>query len=50
VPKPLTSDPLFQHKASIWLLDMGMMVVLSVVLGLLVARLLRRHEPAVMRR
>ncbi|WP_030272314.1 FHA domain-containing protein [Streptomyces sp. NRRL B-24484] len=50
VPKPLTADPLFRHEASVWLLDMGMMVVLSVLFGLLVLRLLRRHEPAVMRR
>jgi len=50
VPGKLTDDPLFAHKQSIWLLDMGMLVVLSAVLGLLVARLLRRHEPAIMRR
>ncbi|CAM5734456.1 ABC transporter ATP-binding protein [Streptomyces badius] len=29
---------------------MGMMVVLSVVFGYVVAKLLRRHEPAVMRK
>ncbi|MEZ0096148.1 FHA domain-containing protein [Streptacidiphilus sp. EB129] len=50
VPGTLTGDPLFAHSARIWLLDMGMLVVLSCVLGLLVARLLRRHEPAIMRR
>ncbi|MEV6208001.1 FHA domain-containing protein [Kitasatospora sp. NPDC051914] len=50
VPQPITSDPLFRHETSAWLIDMGMMVVLSIVLGLLVSRLLRRHEPAVMRR
>ncbi|WP_431677140.1 FHA domain-containing protein [Kitasatospora sp. KL5] len=50
VPKPITSDPLFRHETSAWLIAMGMMVVLSIVLGLLVSRLLRRHEPAVMRR
>jgi hypothetical protein len=34
----------------VWLLDMGMLLVLSVLFGYLVARLLRRHEPAVMRK
>ncbi|WP_035840684.1 FHA domain-containing protein [Kitasatospora azatica] len=50
VPGTLTGDPLFRHTAKVWLLDMGMLVVLSSVFGLLVARLLRRHEPAVMRK
>ncbi|WEH12640.1 FHA domain-containing protein [Streptomyces sp. VNUA24] len=47
---PDTSDPLFGHSAGVWLLDMGMLVVLSLLCGLLVARLLRRREPAVMRK
>ncbi|MGW0908999.1 FHA domain-containing protein [Streptomyces sp. NPDC002853] len=50
VPGELTSDPLFRHSAGVWLLNMGMLVALSVVFGYLVARLLRRHEPAVMRK
>ncbi|MFJ8074314.1 FHA domain-containing protein [Streptomyces sp. NPDC096176] len=50
VPGKLTADPLFEHAAGVWLLDMGMLVVLSVVFGYLVARLLRRHEPAIMRK
>ncbi|MEV6755378.1 FHA domain-containing protein [Streptomyces sp. NPDC051214] len=50
VPGELTADPLFRHSAGIWLLNMGMLVALSVVFGYLVARLLRRHEPAVMRK
>ncbi|MYV61734.1 ABC transporter permease, partial [Streptomyces sp. SID4931] len=50
VPGELTSDPLFDHSAGIWLLNMGMMVVLSLVFGYVVAKLLRRHEPAVMRK
>ncbi|MFC1405553.1 MULTISPECIES: FHA domain-containing protein [Streptacidiphilus] len=49
VPGTLTSDPLFAHRAGVWLLDLGMLVVLSVVLALAVARLLRRQEPKVMR-
>jgi ABC-type transport system involved in multi-copper enzyme maturation permease subunit len=49
VPGALTADPLFAHLKHTWLLDMGMLVLLSVVLGLLVSRLQRRHEPAIMR-
>jgi hypothetical protein len=33
----------------VWLLNMGMMLVLSAVLAFVVAKLLRRHEPAIMR-
>lgn len=50
VPGDLTGDPLFRHSTGVWLLNMGMLIVLSVVFGWLVARLLRRHEPAVMRK
>ncbi|MFF0752755.1 FHA domain-containing protein [Streptomyces sp. NPDC004267] len=50
VPGEKTADPLMNHTVGAWLFDMGMLVVLSVVLGLLVARLLRRHEPVVMRK
>ncbi|WP_406306430.1 FHA domain-containing protein [Streptomyces sp. NBC_00885] len=50
VPGKLTSDPLFEHETAVWLLNMGMMVVLSVVFGYAVAKLLRRHEPAIMRK
>ncbi|MFC9391074.1 FHA domain-containing protein [Streptomyces venezuelae] len=49
-PSDKTADPLMDHTAGAWLFDMGMMVVLCLVLGLVVARLLRRHEPVVMRR
>ncbi|MEU9479346.1 FHA domain-containing protein [Streptomyces sp. NPDC048191] len=50
VPGRLTADPLFRHSTGVWLLDVAMLVVLSVLYGLVVARLLRRHEPAVMRK
>ncbi|MEU7721551.1 FHA domain-containing protein [Streptomyces tibetensis] len=50
VPDDLTKDPLFEHSVGTWLLDVGMLVVLSVLFGFLVSRLLRRHEPAVMRK
>ncbi|MEK9517801.1 FHA domain-containing protein [Streptomyces venezuelae] len=49
-PSDKTADPLMDHTAAAWLFDMGMMVVLCLVIGLLVARLLRRHEPVVMRK
>ncbi|OKJ62742.1 ABC transporter ATP-binding protein/permease [Streptomyces sp. CB02261] len=49
-PTDKTTDPLMNHTAEAWLFDMGMMVLLCLVLGLVVARLLRRHEPVVMRR
>ncbi|MFE3034984.1 FHA domain-containing protein [Streptomyces canus] len=50
VPGDLTGDPLFKHSAGVWLLNIAMLVVLSVLFGYLVSRLLRRHEPAVMRK
>lgn len=50
VPGDLTGDPLFKHSAGVWLLNIGMLVVLSVLFGFVVSRLLRRHEPAVMRK
>ncbi|MGY5036310.1 FHA domain-containing protein [Streptomyces sp. 900116325] len=50
VPGRVSADPLFDHTAAAWLLNMGMLVVLSVVFGLVVARLLRRHEPVIMRK
>ncbi|MQS37157.1 ABC transporter ATP-binding protein/permease [Streptomyces katsurahamanus] len=50
VPGTIAADPRFEHSAAVWLTNMGMLVVLSVLFGLLVAWLLRRHEPAVMRK
>jgi ABC-type multidrug transport system permease subunit len=50
VPTDITSDPLFQHAAGVWLLNMGMLVVLCLVLGFLVTKLLRRREPEIMRK
>ncbi|MEU4272897.1 FHA domain-containing protein [Streptomyces sp. NPDC026092] len=49
-PSDKTADPLMDHTVGAWLFDMGMLVLLCVVLGFLVARLLRRHEPVVMRK
>ena len=50
VPGELTGDPLFKHSVGVWLLNIVMLVVLSAVFGYVVSRLLRRHEPAVMRK
>ncbi|MFG3000405.1 FHA domain-containing protein [Streptomyces sp. NPDC048340] len=50
VPGELTDDPLFAHTTGVWLLNLGMLAGLSVLFGVLVARLLRRHEPAIMRK
>lgn len=50
VPGKLTDDPLFAHSAGVWLLDLGMLVGLSILFGVLILRLLRRHEPAIMRK
>ncbi|MGW0363028.1 FHA domain-containing protein [Streptomyces sp. NPDC002990] len=49
-PGPIADDPLFAHSAGVWLPCLGMLVALSVLFGVLVARLLRRHEPAIMRK
>jgi ABC-type multidrug transport system ATPase subunit len=43
-------DPLWKQQFSTWLLDVGMMVVLTIVLIFLVERMLRRQEPEVMRK
>ncbi|MEU1404636.1 FHA domain-containing protein [Streptomyces sp. NPDC005728] len=50
VPGDLTADPLFRHSVDVWLLNLGLLPVLAACCGLLVYRLLRRHEPAVMRK
>jgi ABC-type multidrug transport system ATPase subunit len=49
---PLTDDPpdpLWERDLGTWLLDVGVLAGLAVVCSFAVARLLRRHEPAVMR-
>ncbi|MFD0313072.1 ABC transporter ATP-binding protein/permease [Streptomyces flavalbus] len=50
VPTDITDDPVFRHATDVWLLNVGMLVALSVAFGLVVARLLRRQEPHVMRK
>ncbi|MEU9290959.1 FHA domain-containing protein [Streptomyces sp. NPDC048275] len=43
-------DPLWDHQLSQWFIDMGVLIGIGVVCGFVVARLLRRHEPEVMRK
>ncbi|MER6914435.1 FHA domain-containing protein [Streptomyces sp. NPDC000594] len=50
VPEAVAADPLFRHSVGVWLTNMGMLVALSVLFGVLVTWLLRRREPAVMRK
>ncbi|WP_031480227.1 FHA domain-containing protein [Streptomyces bicolor] len=50
VPGDLTGDPLFEHSAGWWLLNVAMLIMLSAAFGFVVSRLLRRHEPVVMRK
>ncbi|MEU0050549.1 FHA domain-containing protein [Streptomyces sp. NPDC006184] len=50
MPAVQAGDPLFRHAPGSWLLDLGMLLVLSALCGFAVARLLRRQEPAVMRK
>lgn len=43
-------DPLWEHSTSVYLLDMSVLLLLGLVCLVVVARLLRRHEPEVMRK
>jgi ABC-type multidrug transport system ATPase subunit/pSer/pThr/pTyr-binding forkhead associated (FHA) protein len=47
---PTDTDPVWDHEASAWGIDMTALIALGVVCGFLVARFLRRHEPEVMRK
>ncbi|MEU8701077.1 FHA domain-containing protein [Streptomyces sp. NPDC048680] len=47
---PTDLDPLWEHTASQWGINIGILVFLGVICGFAVARLLRRHEPEVMRK
>jgi ABC-type multidrug transport system ATPase subunit/pSer/pThr/pTyr-binding forkhead associated (FHA) protein len=43
-------DPLWDPELSQWIIDMGVLLAIGVLCGFVVARLLRRHEPEVMRK
>ncbi|MEV6327940.1 FHA domain-containing protein [Streptomyces sp. NPDC051909] len=47
---PTDLDPLWDHSAGQWFFNVGVLLFMTTVLGILVARLLRRHEPEVMRK
>jgi ABC-type multidrug transport system ATPase subunit/pSer/pThr/pTyr-binding forkhead associated (FHA) protein len=47
---PITTDALWKHSAGVWVADVLMLLLMAVVCGFVVARLLRRHEPEVMRK
>jgi ABC-type multidrug transport system ATPase subunit len=47
---PTNTDPLWEHSVGQWSLDLGVQLVMAVVCCVVVARLLRRHEPEVMRK
>ena len=48
--KPNDLDPLWEHSVGVWALDLGILILIGVICGIVVARLLRRHEPEVMRK
>ncbi|MEU5220517.1 FHA domain-containing protein [Streptomyces sp. NPDC020807] len=47
---PTNTDPLWEHTVGQWSLDLGIQLLMATVCCVLVARLLRRHEPEVMRK
>ncbi|GAA4104153.1 FHA domain-containing protein [Streptomyces hundungensis] len=47
---PTNLDPLWKHDATQWFTDVSVLLVIGIALGFVVARLLRRHEPEVMRK
>ncbi|MFE2677684.1 hypothetical protein ACFXEZ_28200, partial [Streptomyces hygroscopicus] len=47
--KPDEVDPLWAHTVTQWGIDLGVLLAIGLVCGFAVARLLRRHEPEVMR-
>lgn len=47
---PNDLDPLWEHSVSQWGINLAILIALGVICGFAVARLLRRHEPEVMRK
>ncbi|WP_055556729.1 FHA domain-containing protein [Streptomyces sp. NBRC 110028] len=47
--KPDDVDPLWAHTVTQWGIDLGVLLAIGLACGFAVARLLRRHEPEVMR-
>ncbi|MEH6376384.1 FHA domain-containing protein [Streptomyces sp. KLMMK] len=48
--RPPKLDPLWEHTATQWSIDIVALLVIGIACGFAVARLLRRHEPEVMRK
>ncbi|WP_371651835.1 MULTISPECIES: FHA domain-containing protein [unclassified Streptomyces] len=48
--KPNDLDPLWEHSVAQWGINITVLIALGVICGFAVARLLRRHEPEVMRK
>ncbi|MFJ6716988.1 FHA domain-containing protein [Streptomyces sp. NPDC091259] len=46
---PLNTDPLWDHSIGQWSLDITILLLIGIACGFAVQRLLRRHEPEVMR-
>ncbi|GAB2623593.1 FHA domain-containing protein [Streptomyces capparidis] len=46
---PANTDPLWESSVGQWVFDMGVLFGMGVLCGFIVVRLLRRHEPEVMR-
>ncbi|MGW0936209.1 FHA domain-containing protein [Streptomyces sp. NPDC002666] len=47
---PTDLDPLWEHSTGQWGMNIAVLLVLGIICGVAVARLLRRHEPEVMRK
>ncbi|MEE4599192.1 FHA domain-containing protein [Streptomyces sp. DSM 41524] len=47
--KPDELDPLWAHTVAQWGIDLGVLLAIGLICGFAVARLLRRHEPEIMR-
>ncbi|WP_318207071.1 MULTISPECIES: FHA domain-containing protein [unclassified Streptomyces] len=47
---PTNTDPLWEHTVAQWSLDLGIQLAMAAICCVAVARLLRRHEPEVMRK
>ncbi|MGP3978813.1 FHA domain-containing protein [Streptomyces sp. 8N114] len=47
---PTNTDPLWDHSLDQWTMDVGILVAMGVVCYFVVLRLLRRHEPEIMRK
>ncbi|WP_245979048.1 FHA domain-containing protein [Streptomyces diacarni] len=47
---PTNTDPLWDHSLDQWAMDVGILVVMGILCYFVVIRLLRRHEPEIMRK